>query len=50
MSAACGGSLAGAVGDGVLPRACLHYGPGRDHEAGKLPDARASASVHRRGE
>ena len=36
MSAARGGSLAGAVGGRVLPRACLHCGPGRDHEAGKL--------------
>ena len=49
-SAARGGDLAGAVvGGGVLPRACLHRGPGRDHEAGKLAQPRASASVHSRG-
>ena len=51
LAAARGGRLDGAVeGGGVLPRACLHHGPGRDHETGNLAQPRASASVHSRGE
>ena len=51
LSAACGDGLAGAlVGGGVVPHACLHRGPGRDHETGNLAQPRASASVHSRGE
>ena len=51
LSAACGDRLAGAaVGGGVVPQACLHRGPGRDHETGNLAQPRASVSVHRRRE